>query len=247
MLGDAHGRAGAGAGGGQARHARPGWRCCWSEDGHAASVTSARRCSTGAGWRVAVVPDAARLPVAWQELNRAGAPAGRQVRRGRRGRQARRPSHGLLDRRRPRAGRPGEERRMGSHRRTLAAAVAAVLARRCRSTPSSSGASGSWPDSARSAWWRWPGRRPGCAGCRVAVLPGRRPGRAAALPQPGVLEQPGHCCTCCRRPPRSLRSAHLAGPGVHRRRQVRSPGARAARHGAARAPAASGSRPCSPT
>ena len=38
--------------------------------------TAAARALAGAGWRVAVVPDAARLAAAWQELYRPGAPGG---------------------------------------------------------------------------------------------------------------------------------------------------------------------------
>jgi uncharacterized protein (DUF58 family) len=40
-----------------------------------ADVTASAQLLAGAGWRVAIVPDAARLPVAWQELNR-GLPPG---------------------------------------------------------------------------------------------------------------------------------------------------------------------------
>jgi hypothetical protein len=38
----------------------------------AANVTSSARVLAGSGWRVAVVPDAARLAAAWQELYRTG-------------------------------------------------------------------------------------------------------------------------------------------------------------------------------
>jgi hypothetical protein len=45
-----------------------------SQDQRGAAVSA--RTLTGAGWRVAVVPDAARLPIAWQELHRGGAGRG---------------------------------------------------------------------------------------------------------------------------------------------------------------------------
>jgi hypothetical protein len=50
-------------------------------EGGAANVTASARMLAGAGWKVKVVSDAARLAVAWQELYRAGeqsagAPAG---------------------------------------------------------------------------------------------------------------------------------------------------------------------------
>jgi uncharacterized protein (DUF58 family) len=45
-----------------------------SQDQRGAAVSA--RTLTGAGWRVAVVPDAARLPIAWQELHRGGARRG---------------------------------------------------------------------------------------------------------------------------------------------------------------------------
>jgi hypothetical protein len=45
----------------------------WDGAGMAASVQTL----IGAGWRVALVQDAARLPAAWQELHRGGAAGGR--------------------------------------------------------------------------------------------------------------------------------------------------------------------------
>jgi hypothetical protein len=57
------------------RGAAPGVALLLVEDVHAASVTRSVQVLAGSGWRVAVVSDAARLPVAWQEVNRA---SGRQ-------------------------------------------------------------------------------------------------------------------------------------------------------------------------
>jgi hypothetical protein len=45
-------------------------------EGAAANVTSSAQVLAGAGWRVAVVPDAARLAAAWQELYRGSAASG---------------------------------------------------------------------------------------------------------------------------------------------------------------------------
>jgi hypothetical protein len=45
-------------------------------EGGAANVTSSAQVLAGAGWRVAVVPDAARLAAAWQELYRGSAASG---------------------------------------------------------------------------------------------------------------------------------------------------------------------------
>jgi len=45
-----------------------------SQDQRGAAITA--RTLTAAGWRVAVVPDAARLPIAWQELHRGGSSPG---------------------------------------------------------------------------------------------------------------------------------------------------------------------------
>jgi hypothetical protein len=54
-----------------ARHGNtPALALILSDDQRGAAVSA--RTLTGAGWRVAVVPDAARLPVAWQELHRGG-------------------------------------------------------------------------------------------------------------------------------------------------------------------------------
>jgi hypothetical protein len=41
----------------------------------AGQVTASAQVLAGAGWRVAVVPDAARLPAAWQDLYRSGTAA----------------------------------------------------------------------------------------------------------------------------------------------------------------------------
>jgi hypothetical protein len=58
-----------------ARHGNtPALALILSQDPRAAAVSA--RTLTAAGWRVAVVPDAARLPVAWQELHRGGAGRG---------------------------------------------------------------------------------------------------------------------------------------------------------------------------
>ena len=66
-----------------------------------------------------------------------------------------------------------------------------------------------------------------------ARLPGRRPGRAAALPEPGVRPQQ---VTAAPAADARLRPTTRAPgrPGVRRRRQVRSPGPRAGPDGAAR-------------
>jgi hypothetical protein len=56
------------------RGTAPGVALLLAESG-AANVTSSAQVLTGAGWRVAVVPDAARLAAAWQELYRGSAPA----------------------------------------------------------------------------------------------------------------------------------------------------------------------------
>ena len=58
------------------RGAAPGVALLLVEDAHAASARASVQVLAGSGWRVAVVSDAARLPVAWQEVNRAG---GRQA------------------------------------------------------------------------------------------------------------------------------------------------------------------------
>ncbi len=58
-----------------ARHGTtPALALILSQDQRGAAVSA--RTLTGAGWRVAVVPDAARLPIAWQELHRGGARRG---------------------------------------------------------------------------------------------------------------------------------------------------------------------------
>jgi hypothetical protein len=57
------------------RGTAPGVALLLAEAG-AANVASSAQVLAGAGWRVAVVPDAARLAAAWQELYRAGASAG---------------------------------------------------------------------------------------------------------------------------------------------------------------------------
>ena len=58
-----------------ARHGTtPALALILSEDQRTAAISA--RTLTGAGWRVAVVPDAARLPIAWQELHRGGAGTG---------------------------------------------------------------------------------------------------------------------------------------------------------------------------
>ena len=58
-----------------ARHGNtPALALILSQDQRGAAVSA--RTLTAAGWRVAVVPDAARLPMAWQELHRGGARAG---------------------------------------------------------------------------------------------------------------------------------------------------------------------------
>jgi hypothetical protein len=56
------------------RASAPGVALFLAESG-AANVTSSAQVLAGAGWRVAVVPDAARLAVAWQELYRDRAPS----------------------------------------------------------------------------------------------------------------------------------------------------------------------------
>jgi hypothetical protein len=56
------------------RGTAPGVALLLAESG-AANVTSSAQVLAGAGWRVAVVPDAARLAPAWQELYRPGAPS----------------------------------------------------------------------------------------------------------------------------------------------------------------------------
>jgi len=61
------------------RGTAPGVALFLAESG-AVNVTASAQVLAGAGWRVAVVPDAARLPAAWQELYRgsgtsAGAPS----------------------------------------------------------------------------------------------------------------------------------------------------------------------------
>ena len=56
------------------RGTAPGVALLLAESG-AANVTSSAQVLAGAGWRVAVVPDAARLAAAWQELYRPGAPS----------------------------------------------------------------------------------------------------------------------------------------------------------------------------
>jgi hypothetical protein len=61
------------------RGTAPGVALFLAESG-AVNVTSSAQVLAGAGWRVAVVPDAARLAAAWQELYRgsgtsAGAPS----------------------------------------------------------------------------------------------------------------------------------------------------------------------------
>src|SRR6204780_2674745 len=61
-----------------ARHGTtPALALILSDDQRGAAVSA--RTLTAAGWRVAVVPDAARLPVAWQELHRGGAGHGPRV------------------------------------------------------------------------------------------------------------------------------------------------------------------------
>jgi hypothetical protein len=58
-----------------ARHGNtPALALILSQDERGAAISA--RTLTAAGWRVAVVPDAARLPVAWQELHRGGAGRG---------------------------------------------------------------------------------------------------------------------------------------------------------------------------
>jgi hypothetical protein len=58
-----------------ARHGTtPALALILSEDQRTAAISA--RTLTAAGWRVAVVPDAARLPIAWQELHRGGAGRG---------------------------------------------------------------------------------------------------------------------------------------------------------------------------
>jgi uncharacterized protein (DUF58 family) len=56
------------------RGTAPGVALLLAEAG-SANVMSSAQVLAGAGWRVAVVPDAARLAAAWQELYRAGAPS----------------------------------------------------------------------------------------------------------------------------------------------------------------------------
>ncbi|MGH3292034.1 MAG: DUF58 domain-containing protein [Trebonia sp.] len=57
------------------RGTAPGVALLLAESG-AANVTSSAQVLAGAGWRVAVVPDAARLAAAWQELYRGSAASG---------------------------------------------------------------------------------------------------------------------------------------------------------------------------
>jgi uncharacterized protein (DUF58 family) len=58
---------------GTRRGSAPGLALILVEEGSGATATTAAQVLIGAGWRVAIVPDAARLPLAWQELHRAGA------------------------------------------------------------------------------------------------------------------------------------------------------------------------------
>jgi hypothetical protein len=56
------------------RGSAPGVALFLAESG-ASNVTASAQVLTGAGWRVKVVPDAARLAAAWQDLYRAGEPS----------------------------------------------------------------------------------------------------------------------------------------------------------------------------
>jgi len=51
----------------------PGLALLLAEDRASAAAATAAQVLTGAGWRVAIVSDAARLPLAWQEVHRSGA------------------------------------------------------------------------------------------------------------------------------------------------------------------------------
>jgi uncharacterized protein (DUF58 family) len=54
------------------RGTAPGVALLLAENGHGGDVTASAQVLAGVGWRVAVVPDAARLAPAWQELYRGG-------------------------------------------------------------------------------------------------------------------------------------------------------------------------------
>ncbi len=93
-----------------ARHGNtPALALILSQDERGAAISA--RTLTAAGWRVAVVTDAARLPVAWQELHRGG---GRARSRGRRGRRRDGPIDGRGGSRRGRAAAAGRAAANGS-------------------------------------------------------------------------------------------------------------------------------------
>ena len=54
------------------RGTAPGLALLLTEEGARAAASAAAQVFAGAGWRVAIVADASRLPVAWQELHRGG-------------------------------------------------------------------------------------------------------------------------------------------------------------------------------
>ncbi len=61
------------------RGTAPGLALILAEDERDGRSTASAQALVGAGWRVALVPDAAHLPMAWQELHRSGPAIGRET------------------------------------------------------------------------------------------------------------------------------------------------------------------------
>ena len=171
------------------RGSAPGVALILAEDGAAAD---AGRAGPGGapGWRVAVVPDAARLAAAWQELYRtAAAPVD--------------------------AAGPGRSGRMASHRRTAAAAAAVILASVSLYPIFIRDGSGSGPGCGAVAVVGAGGHGdPAAAAAGPPCLLAGRAG-AAALPQPRLRQRPGRCTTCCPRPRRWRRCGTPPGQGFN--------------------------------
>ena len=240
VLGDMPAGAGAGARGGPARH-RAGRRAAPRGE-RRRHVTPARRCSPAPAGGSRSCP----TPRGWPRRGRncTGAAPGRGgARRARRPRRAR----GGRPTRRPRTAAWRGRRRMASHRRTVAAA--------CRGHPRVRVAV---PHLHRDG----SGSGPGCGvGPRRGARGHGDPAAAAAGPRRPARRRwprcsststsrsptPGRCSTCCPRPARSPRCGTLAGQGFSRGVRRTLPRSRSCAAWCCSPPAASASRPCSPT
>ena len=140
--------------------------------GRAARTAATAQVLTGAGWRVAAVPDAARLAAAWQELHQAGgaamACAGGLTEAG----AARRTRADVATTPPSNGGRRGGGRWLATAGRSPRPSRRSWRPSRC--TPSSSGLPGSGPARARSIAVARRGHAHQAAAAAGARLPGRR-------------------------------------------------------------------------